>query len=957
MNLEKHNSLRIKRLFLLIILIISSLSIFVSCSDSSSSSSVNLTNKYFQVGKSYFETMQEAIDSIPSSKALGAAETVTMIKDAKGAGAYIDKNIILDMGPYTYTVSDYPYSSQQNAVIVVSENVSEAIIRSKDCEKSFVVPSDNDRIKSVLRICAPVTLENIRIDFGKNNESVSLTVDNVISLVGPNAKVIVQGSSTITGKDRMTVLEMSKGAQLRIQDEGTKFSGNMVLEDASNFIVTSGNVEMNKTTISDAFTFSFSGRASVKSNDVNTIKAVRAHGGDGGIHCSSASIHDFSIVRIITPATATTKGKIIKICSICGQEEPKDTTLCNDGDHSWRPKTSRTDCLEEFVGPGECIKCGASIDATTFTSLDEHKWNDYEVTTPSTCTEEGEEKRTCSVCLQFTTRTVEPLGHDWEQNETRHDCTDDHDAVEFICKRCSTTETQYLTATDHEFDFENGDTWYDPEATCTEAGKLWVTCTNCLVSSYTSVPALGHEFDWSTSATDVEPTCTTTGSNFTTCTRCGTELTYTDIPALGHNFDWKNGEVFTSPSTCMVKGYKLTTCTHTGCNETSVTTLELDPDAHNFVWDNPGNLFTSPSTCTVKGYVMTTCTNGCKTARTSELNLDANNHAYRDTWSSDTEKHWHDCAYDASHARDSEGDHAWGTPEVQSPELDKKGRTTETCTVCGYVSASDIPALKAVVNEDLENELNTVVTYLLNDIYVDNNGRGNKSKLGTGNTYSVVQMREMFNNFAYYVNVAEISETYNNPVLTIAGTEYSASDTVKLSIGLDNYIEDKVFVIEDGFLKVAPMMLVYSKVDENSSFSLDSDEFDMGLSAGGNVESNSVKWQEGSVSTVEGPDSSGEYTLVAKDSLSDWYVEYELNGVDSADMLISRYTYTVNNTSSVLYGLSPACELSNGYGLWHYPFGYGNAISGLSFPSRGNLLIYVKDKGFAEVKMYFAKNN
>lgn len=110
-----------------------------------------------------------------------------------------------------------------------------------------------------------------------------------------------------------------------------------------------------------------------------------------------------------------------------------------------------------------------------------HSWGEWEVVTSATCTEQGGEKRVCSVCKAEETRTAEALGHDYsvyQHDEAGHWSK---------CSRCDATTEKVA---------HSGGT-----ATCTTRA----TCTVCGVE-YGELAA--H-----TVVTDVAvvPTCTTEG--------------------------------------------------------------------------------------------------------------------------------------------------------------------------------------------------------------------------------------------------------------------------------------------------------------------------------------------------------------------------------------------------------------------------------------------------------------
>ena len=127
-----------------------------------------------------------------------------------------------------------------------------------------------------------------------------------------------------------------------------------------------------------------------------------------------------------------------------------------------------------------------------------HEFTEWTTVTEPTCTEAGQEQRTCA-CGEVETREIEALGH----------------------------EIEILAAV---------------EPTCTESGltegKKCTRCGETLVAQEV-VPALGHEIEILPA---VEPTCTEPGlTEGQKCTRCGEILVAQEVvPALGH--DWNGVE-------------------------------------------------------------------------------------------------------------------------------------------------------------------------------------------------------------------------------------------------------------------------------------------------------------------------------------------------------------------------------------------------------------------------------
>ncbi|MDO4469729.1 MAG: sialidase family protein [Bacillota bacterium] len=167
------------------------------------------------------------------------------------------------------------------------------------------------------------------------------------------------------------------------------------------------------------------------------------------------------------------------------------------------------------------------ITVTQDSSTCEHTWGDWTVTTEATCTEAGEETRTCSRCHTTETRQTEALGHEFGEWEVTKEatCTEMGEETR-TCSRCHATETRQTEALGHEF----GEWEVTKEATCTEAGEETRTCSICHTTETRQTEALGHKFgEW---VVVKEPTATEDGCEERVCERCGVKETRV-LPATG----------------------------------------------------------------------------------------------------------------------------------------------------------------------------------------------------------------------------------------------------------------------------------------------------------------------------------------------------------------------------------------------------------------------------------------
>ena len=155
------------------------------------------------------------------------------------------------------------------------------------------------------------------------------------------------------------------------------------------------------------------------------------------------------------------------------------------------------------------------------------------------------------------------------------------------CKECGTNIT-YVVWSDHDYVIDV------ISATCTTAGRIEYTCSNCgdsYVGSETA--ALGHDF----SVPTVYPaTCTAAGYTLYTCSRAGCGQVWVDPDSyVAGNHDMK--AIKTVHATCTEPGYIDKACSECGKKERTV----LNALDHFFVIE------TIAPTCTEKGYTKNAC--------------------------------------------------------------------------------------------------------------------------------------------------------------------------------------------------------------------------------------------------------------------------------------------------------------------------------------------------------------
>ena len=322
----------------------------------------------------------------------------------------------------------------------------------------------------------------------------------------------------------------------------------------------------------------------------------------------------------------------------------------------------------------------------------EHHWDQGEIITEATCTEEGEKKFTCSICGDEKTEKVSATGHQHTEirNKKEATCKETGYSGDTQCKDCGKKilSGQTIAKTEnHSWDAGKVTT----KATCTEEGEKTFTCSICGDEKTEKVSATGHQH--TEICNKKEATCKEEGySGDTWCKDCGKKILSGQAIAKTEDHSWNQGEITKEP-TCKEEGEKTFTCSICGNTKTEkVSTTDhqhmeirnqknptckeagYSGDTYcadcgvkifsgqtiaktkNHNWD--GGVITTEPTCTERGEKTFTCTI-CGNTNTKKVN--ATGHSYG--------------AYKV----------------VKEPTNKRKGLKSKTCSVCGKIVYEAIP--------------------------------------------------------------------------------------------------------------------------------------------------------------------------------------------------------------------------------------------------------------------------
>ena len=245
---------------------------------------------------------------------------------------------------------------------------------------------------------------------------------------------------------------------------------------------------------------------------------------------------------VIRDATCETDGKLLELCSRCGQMKQ---TATPKGEHSYEVYTVAATCTSPGYTVRECSVCG-DRHIEDITSVLPHNYESHVIS--ATCENGGKTIHRCDGCgSSFVTDYTDALGHSWDKGTlvTNATCTGEG-VMEYRCTRCGY----------HRLDADPADGHIPgAPATCTEPQL----CTRC---GAVLEKALGHDYKSEVTA----PTCTEMGYTTNTCSRCGdtNKSNYTE-PAGHKPSDWIIDKEPTTDSEgskhkeCTVCGEKLET--------------------------------------------------------------------------------------------------------------------------------------------------------------------------------------------------------------------------------------------------------------------------------------------------------------------------------------------------------------------------------------------------------------
>ena len=320
------------------------------------------------------------------------------------------------------------------------------------------------------------------------------------------------------------------------------------------------------------------------------------------------------------PPTCTELGYGFQTCSRCQQFEVNGEIAPLGHEFELYELTALPNCSTPGTETAHCIRRTSGCDATDehFTPIDPdaHEWNDeYEVTTPATCSAGGEETDSCAFNAEHTRNRetdIDPDAHDWNnvyQLTTAATCMTGGEETTYCYYNIMHTQSR---ETDINPDAHVYDTYLTlTVATCSEEGAEQGTCiyNRSHTPNRRAIPINpeAHDYgEWnSVGMVGIAGTCTEAGEEIRTCSRNAAHLQKKDTPVNPDAHNWNNNYKITKESTCSEEGVSTDTCGY-NAEHTRTKPVAIDIMAHKYEDYQLRNSWDAP-TCSRTGYNRSPC--------------------------------------------------------------------------------------------------------------------------------------------------------------------------------------------------------------------------------------------------------------------------------------------------------------------------------------------------------------
>ena len=276
-------------------------------------------------------------------------------------------------------------------------------------------------------------------------------------------------------------------------------------------------------------------------------------------------------------------------CTVCGQVSEADNQCAHDSAlYTLKRVVTASTCTTKGSAVYECPTCGAT--ETRELPLADHAFGEWTVTVQAGCTISGSRYHRCSVCDDIETEIIAPLGHSWGAWTITKEATCISTGTRSrVCVVCGDVDTETIA--------QSGHSWSSyvttKEATCVSTGTERRTCSLCGEVDTQTIPLASHTYGaWAVTAA---PTCKAAGTEERVCSVCGDRETRTAaLDPNAHSYgEWK----VVDSKTCITDGLKERVCELCGYVDSAV-----DPSTGHVFGEPVVKGKTTTKTCSICGY-------------------------------------------------------------------------------------------------------------------------------------------------------------------------------------------------------------------------------------------------------------------------------------------------------------------------------------------------------------------
>ena len=274
---------------------------------------------------------------------------------------------------------------------------------------------------------------------------------------------------------------------------------------------------------------------------------------------SATGVHEWDVWQVGTRATCTVQGERSHMCIICGTEETEVIPAAHKlTQRAETPATCGASGTKAHYYCEQCHKYFADEGAAQELTLSDislpasgnHSWSEW--TEPAvSCTQGGKRTRSCTVCGDKQTDTLDALGHEMQHYAAKEaTCGASGTKAHYYREQChkyfaDEGAAQELTLSDISLPASGNHSWSEwtePAVSCTQGGEKTRFCTVCGDKQTDTLDALGHDMQHYAAK---EATCKSAGNiEYYGCGRChlnfadedgNVRLEEVEIEKLDHN--------------------------------------------------------------------------------------------------------------------------------------------------------------------------------------------------------------------------------------------------------------------------------------------------------------------------------------------------------------------------------------------------------------------------------------